>query len=240
MGCFGQWNKLVFFGDTLAHSSMLAFSLGIILNISGDIFVLLSAGLIAWFLSKQKDENHTSLAIISYTSLAFSMILIALFPGKNLNIEHLLFGDVLQVQTHEIFLLFFVAVIVNLFLYANYKNLLKISLLGDYAVTLVKKFYLLKLGLYFAYALMLGIGMRYLGALFIPALAILPASAARLLAKSPHMMILRSLQISLSSCVMGFYLSLLFDLPTGAVIISCLACYYYVTAIITGKKYKLL
>ena len=80
LGCFVVWRRLSFFGDTLAHSSLL----GVLLSISFDINVALSVFIVASIVSLilLKLEKSTYLAgdsllgLLSHSSLAIGLVVL--------------------------------------------------------------------------------------------------------------------------------------------------------------------
>ena len=71
----------------------------------------------------------------------------------------------------------------------------------------------------FAYAIAMGVIMKLLGALFAPALTIIPAAAARYKARKPSQMFIYSIAISCFSSLTGIGISFYFDFPVGPTII---------------------
>ena len=80
LGCFVVWRRLSFFGDTLAHSSLL----GVLLSISFDINIAFSVFIVASIVSLilLKLENSTYLAgdallgLLSHSSLAIGLVVL--------------------------------------------------------------------------------------------------------------------------------------------------------------------
>ncbi len=66
LGCIGLWNGLAFFGETLAHASLLGICISVLLHFPyayGAITVCLG---IAYFIGKNaSSQNDVSLAVIS-------------------------------------------------------------------------------------------------------------------------------------------------------------------------------
>ena len=50
IGCFVVWRKMAYFGDSLAHSALLGIALGVMLNISHNLAVMISSICFAAFL----------------------------------------------------------------------------------------------------------------------------------------------------------------------------------------------
>src|SRR5262245_29520517 len=58
LGCFLVWRRMAFFGDALAHSSLLGIALGILLHINMNIGVVAVCLLCATILAKTHSRQH--------------------------------------------------------------------------------------------------------------------------------------------------------------------------------------
>lgn len=220
LGCIGLWNGLAFFGDTLAHASLLGVCFSVLSHIPyafGAIAVCLG---IAYFIGcKSSKQSDVSLAVISYSCLSISILIISLFPKANLDPNTLLFGDLLSTDISDVYLLI-VALFVLWGSTAKYWSaILMTSFDADLAQVQGFPSKKVRLAIFFAYAITIGIIMKMLGALFAPALAIIPAAAARYHSKTPFEMITFATLISCLSSIVGIGASFYFDLPTGPSII---------------------
>jgi zinc transport system permease protein len=103
MGCLMVWQRLAFLSDTLGHAAVLGVGIGLMLQLQPVFGVLAVALLIVYSLGRISSFNtalsETALAIISHTGLAGGIILIGLLPVQTVNLEALLFGDLLA-TTH--------------------------------------------------------------------------------------------------------------------------------------------
>ena len=99
MGCLMVWQRLAFLSDTLGHAAVLGVGLGLLLQLEPIFGVLAVALVIVFSLSRVSSFNsalsETTLAIISHTGLAGGIILVGLLPGPAVNLEAILFGDLL-------------------------------------------------------------------------------------------------------------------------------------------------
>lgn len=220
LGCIGLWNGLAFFGDTLSHASLLGICFGVLLQFPyafGAVAVCLA---IAYFIAhKSSKQSDVSLAVISYSCLSFSMLIISLFPKANLDPNTLLFGDLLSTSTTDILLLIIALVGLWGFIAKYWSAILMTSFDADLAQVQGFPSKAIRLMVLFAYAIIIGIVMKMLGALFAPALTIIPAAAARYRSKTPFQMMISAIVISCFSSIVGIGISLYFDLPTGPSII---------------------
>ena len=73
--------------------------------------------------------------------------------------------------------------------------------------------------LYVIIALSVVLGMKMLGVVLVSALLIIPVSTAKIFSKSFHQLMFYSVTISELSIILGLILSIILNLPTGAVIV---------------------
>ena len=80
LGCFVIWRGMAFFGDTIAHASILGIALSFLSPISTQIGILIVAILMAItveFFSEKSQANDTSLGVLSHSSLAIGLVIIS-------------------------------------------------------------------------------------------------------------------------------------------------------------------
>ena len=220
LGCIGLWNGLAFFGDTLAHASLLGVCFGILFHVPYAFGAIAICLCIAFFIAhKSSKQSDVSLAVISYSCLSFSILIISLFPKANLDPNTLLFGDLLSTSVPDIVLLLAALLALWGFIAKYWTAILMTSFDADLAQVQGFPSKTIRLMVLFSYAIIMGIVMKMLGALFAPALTIIPAAAARYRSNTPSKMIVSAILISCFSSVMGIGISLYFDLPTGPAIV---------------------
>jgi len=223
LGSFVVWRRMAYFGDTLAHSSLLGVALGLWLSIKPGIAVtgiclLLAMALVA--LQNQRSlATDTLLGILSHLSLALGLVAIALIPGARLDLDTLLFGDLLTVTRNEIMAIWLTAGFVLVLLWRYWRSLLAITIHEDLArvegvpVTRIRTLLMLLL------ALTIAVTMKVVGVLMVTALLIIPAAAVRRLSRKPEQMVLfASLCGALAVCL-GLVGAWLADTPVGPSIV---------------------
>jgi zinc transport system permease protein len=220
LGCIGLWNGLAFFGETLAHASLLGVCISVILHLPyayGAIGVCL---VIAYFIGKNASaQSDVSLAVISSTCLSISILVISVVPQAHLSPDVLLFGDLLGTNVNDVWLLAAALALLIGFLIKYWPAILITSFDADLAHVQGYPSKTVRMLMLFAYAIAMGIVMKLLGALFAPALTIIPAAASRYRAKKPSQMIVYAILISCFSSLTGISLSFYFDLPVGPTIV---------------------
>ena len=127
LGCFVVWRRLSFFGDTLAHSSLL----GVLLSITFDINVALSVFIVASIVSLilLKLEKSTYLAgdsllgLLSHSSLAIGLVVLGFLSFIRFDIMGVLFGDILSVNVNDLLIIWIGGAVILLVLWLIWKPL---------------------------------------------------------------------------------------------------------------------
>jgi len=113
LGCFVVWNRMAFFGETLAHSALLGVVLGLLLQINLGLAVAALALFVALSLWQMQRSsalgNDTLLGILSHSSLALGLVGISLIENTRVNVYSLLVGDLLTVTWQEVTLVLLVS-----------------------------------------------------------------------------------------------------------------------------------
>ncbi|MCK9467813.1 MAG: metal ABC transporter permease [Porticoccaceae bacterium] len=238
LGAFVVWRRLAYFGDTLAHSALLGIAAGLWLQVAPGPMVIVVCLVIALLLlalgRQQSLASDTLLGILSHSSLALGLVAMSLIPGARVNLEALLFGDLLAVTTTETIAIWLASGLVLALVYWLWTPLLAITVHEDLArvegvrVGLVKTVQMLLL------ALVIAIGMKVVGVLLITSLLVIPAATARRFATRPeHMAIFGSLVGSVAVCL-GIAASWWWDTPMGPTIV--LACGLLFIAALTRRQ----
>jgi len=237
LGSVVVWRRMAYFGDTLAHASLL----GVALAIASDQIPMAGVGLIGvsiavllFWLERQRDlSTDTLLGILSHSALALGLIVLSLIQsrGFNINLMTYLFGDLLAVDLPDIALMAGSVIIILLVFSRILSPLISISVNEDLAridgiaVEKIRFIFMILLSLVIAVAL------KVVGILLITALLIIPAATARLFSKSPKQMVLISVLIAILAVIVGLFSSLNWDLPAGPAIVVSAAGLFFVSRV---------
>ena len=136
VGCFVVWRRLSYYGESIAHSSLLGAGLGILLGIGinfGVVFICLLFGILFLWLQQSKAlSSDTLLGVLAHVALALGIIVIS-FNKIKIDLHAILFGDILTVSYNDIWGMYvgvFLAVIIILF---NWSSLLLVTVDEDLA-----------------------------------------------------------------------------------------------------------
>lgn len=227
--------RMAFFSDALGHSALAGAGLGMILGVSNLSIVLVVFGVL-WALLISRINRaggasaDTNISVFSSTGIALGLTMLSQ-SGNFSKYSSLLVGDVLAIAGSDIIWLALCLVLGIVCWLALYNHLLitavnpqlaqsrgiKTRLVEDLFVCLV------------AVAVMLSI--RWVGVLLINALLILPAAAARNVAKSAPQHALFSVVISLLSGLMGLMVAYWLGSSVGASVVLCAALFYVISLI---------
>ena len=106
LGCFIVWRRLSYFGDTIAHSSLLGVVISYALNFNLILTVFIISCFIALsllFLQKKTNlPDDALLGLLSHSVLAIGLVLLGLLSFIRIDLMGLLFGDILSVNFTDI------------------------------------------------------------------------------------------------------------------------------------------
>jgi len=223
LGAFMVWRRLAYFGDTLAHSGLLgitialAWKMNLMLGVS--IVAIIVASLLLTLQRHIKVSSDTLLGLLSHTVLALGLLLLASMERVRVDVLGFLYGDILAVTLPDVLIIYSGGAGVLLILAFLWQPLLRITLDSDLAqvegvkVRQVQAAYILLL------ALVVAIAIKIVGVLLITALLLIPAAAARPLAKSPEQMAMLASLIGMIAVFVGVLISHFWDVPTGPAIV---------------------
>jgi len=235
LGCFVLWKRYVYFGDGLAHASMLAGIISVMMEIPIFYAGLMSSGIFAVAIFKLRDNsgNNAAIALTSSIMISFSLILSSFYPDK-INITKYLVGDIIVANLEDIQLLLCIFIVVLIFFISSYKEIILIILSKDVAASRGIKVKFLELIFLSILSFSVLSTIKIVGALLVTSTIVIPAMIARIIAKSPLVMILFSMIFSIIMNFFGIILSFYGDIPFSPAIIFSGGVLYIV---IFGIKY---
>lgn len=227
LGSFVVWGRMSYFGDTLAHSSLMGMTLGLLLNMQpllGVLFTTLAVALVLAFSQRQnKLANDTILGIIAHGTLATGLVIASQLSDQRIDLMAFLFGDLLAVGYRDVMWVAGICLLLAGLLGYFWSDLLNTLVSSEIARAEGVSIHRMRLILLIMLALLVAVGMKVVGALLITAMLIIPAAGARRLADTPEKMAGAASLIGLLAVVTGLVTSFYLDTPTGPSIVMC-AC----------------
>ena len=226
VGVFMTLRRMSLTGDAMAHAilpgaaiaylisglSLLGLTIG---GVSAGLIVASIAGLVAR--SSHLNED-TSLAAFYLLSLALGVLIISL-KQSNIDLFHLLFGNILALDKAALLLLASISSLTVIIMAGIYRPLVIECADPTFLRRVGSASAIAHYGFLFLMVINLVAGFHALGTLMAIGIMVLPATAARFWAVSMDGLLISALLIAGAGCYVGLLLSFHFDLPSGPSII---------------------
>jgi zinc transport system permease protein len=222
LGAFVVWRRMAYFGDATAHAAILGVALALATDLPiglGTLVVALAMAVTVAGLAARGWAMDTTLGVLAHSALAFGLVAISFFPTVRTDLSAYLFGDILAVSRTDLALIWGGALAVLALIAWRWQALLTSTLNEDLAHAAGIRPERERLVLVLALAVVVAVALKVVGALLIAAMLIIPAAAARSLARTPEAMVGVAIAIGAASGLGGLGLSLWQDTPTGPSII---------------------
>ena len=232
VGCFVVWRRLSYYGESIAHSSLLGAGIGILFGIGinfGVVFICLLFGILFLWLQQSKAlSSDTLLGVLAHFALAVGIIVIS-FNKIKIDLHAFLFGDILTVTTTDIWGMYIGVLIAITLIFLNWSSLLLVTLDEDLAKSEGINPLYVNVLLTTIMTIVVALSLQIIGLLLITAMLIIPAATARRLVNSPEGMVIVATLIGIFSVVFGIYLSVQMDLPSGPSIVVVSSILFFVS-----------
>ncbi|GAD89099.1 MULTISPECIES: zinc ABC transporter permease subunit ZnuB [Vibrio] len=219
LGSFVVWRKMAYFGDTLAHASLMGLALGFLFDVNlylALVVCCLTLGVILVALQRQQMvATDTLLGILAHSSLSLGLIAVSFLDNVRVDLMGYLFGDLLAVNSQDVMFIFVGVAIVMLLLVSFWRPLLSSTVNEELAAIEGVNISLMRLLTMLMISLVIAVGMKFVGALIITSLLIIPAATARRFSKSPEQMAVMASVIGGICVLSGLSLSWQYDTPAG-------------------------
>ena len=224
-------NKMSFFSDALGHSALTGIAIGVLMGIDNYVismmgFALLFALCISAVMNSGNSSSDTIIGVFSSTGMALGIVLLSA-SGGFAKYSGYLIGDILTVQPNEIAMLAFILLAVVLLWVLFFNRFMLTSINSDLAaskgihVRQIEKVFVVVV------AVIVTISIKWVGILIINSLLVLPAAAARNMAKSMRSYHFIAILISLFAGVSGLILSYYTGTAAGGTIVLISAVIFF-------------
>ena len=227
LGCFVVWRRMAYFGDATAHAAILGVALALGLSVSvflGVLVVALAMALAIAALAGRGWAMDTTLGVLAHSALAFGLVAVSFLPNVRVDLTAFLFGDILAVSRTDLAVIAGGTALVTGLLAWRWSALLTATVSEDLAHAAGLRPARERLVLTLALAVVVAVALKVVGALLIAAMLIVPAAAARNLARSPEAMAALAVLLGMAAVLGGLAASLTWDTPAGPSIVAVAAC----------------
>ncbi len=240
LGAFVVWRKMAYFGDTLAHASLLGLAIGFALQVNLHFALIVScfcvAGLLVALQRKNAVSSDTLLGIIAHTSLSLGLVAISFIDNLRIDLMAYLFGDLLSVSSSDLAWIASGSALISFLLFKLWTPLLAITVDEDMAKVDGYPVAGLKLVLMLMVALVIALSIKFVGALIITSLLIIPAATARRFSTSPEKMAILASLFGVCSVFGGMGLSWFKDTPAGPSVVVVAGALFFLSQLKKGSE----
>lgn len=239
VGCFIILKGLALMGDAISHAIIpgvaISYMLGINFFYGAVLFGILSALGMGYIKQNSKIKSDASIGIVFTAFLALGILLITKIQSP-IDLNNILFGNVLTVKKNEQILTYVVVAVILLTIILFYKEMLLTTFdevmakTGGLPVKFINYTILVML------TVITVVSLQTVGAILVVAMLVTPASTAYLLTKKLSSMLWVSAGIGLISSVVGLFLSVTYNLPSGVVIVLTAFGIFAVVFLFAPKK----
>lgn len=212
LGCFVVWRRMAFFGDALAHSALLGVAFALALELPGAmgpavlVVCLGMAAAMAVLSQRSSLAVDTLLGVLSHAMLAISLVALSFIPGA-LSPETYLLSSLIFISVDDVAQIWMGATLIGVLLIWRWRRLLNATLSEPLSVAEGGRPVLERLLIMVLLAVFVALAIRIVGVILAASLLVLPAAAARPLARTPEAMALIAAALGALGAVGGVWLS---------------------------------
>lgn len=211
-------------GDGLSHVGFGVLTIATALGATSPLYISIPVVMIcAVLLLKLGNsgvlKSDSAIALISSSALAIGVAVTSVTTGMNTDVCNFMFGSILAMSKSDVILSIIVSVVVCILYIIFYRKIFSITFDEEFAKAsgLKANFYTNLIAILTALAIV--VGMRMMGVMLISSIIIFPALTLMRIFKSFKTVVVSSGIVSIVSFLIGLYLSYIYNISTGAMIV---------------------
>ncbi len=232
-GCFIVWRRLAYFGETIAHSALLGVALAVLMEIHYiiGIFVIATAIVLVLFFLERRETlpADTLLGLLSHGGIALGIVTISFFPTVRIDLQALLFGDILAVARTDLVVIWAGGALALGVLSWIWKSLIATTVSSDLAAVAGMNPGRAHLIYGILLAAIIAGAIKIVGVLLIVALLVIPAATVRRFATTPEKMAAYAIVVGIISVSGGILTSANLNTPAGPSIVMIAFLLFFIT-----------
>lgn len=234
-------NRMSFFSDALGHSAFTGIAIGTLCGLADPMWaaILLAAAFALLFTYVQRKSNMASdtvIGVFSSTAVALGIFIATFDSGSFTKFNSLLIGDILSVEPGKIALLAVILLVVIVLWLCSFNGLMLSSIHPTLADSRGVKVFWQEAVFSIAIAVVVTVSMTWVGLMVINSLLVLPAAAARNLARNMRQFHLISIVAAVAAGIAGLMTSYELSSSAGASITLYLALWFAITFLLRKKR----
>lgn len=181
--------------------------------------IIISAIVLLKIGNNSRIKSDSAIALISSSALAIGVAITSLTTGMNTDVCNFMFGSILTMGKNDVYLSIAVSVIVAVLFVIYYRKLFAVTFDEEFSKASglnVKRYTNITAILT---AVIIVIGMRMMGTMLISSIIIFPALISMRVFKSFKNVVISSSIVGVACFLIGIYLSYVYKISTGAMIV---------------------
>ena len=239
LSCYITLKGWSLMGDAVSHAVVpgvvVAYALNIPFSVGAFIFGFGATVAIGYVKSQTRLKEDAVIGVVFTGFFAFGLVLATKIPS-NIDLFHILFGNVLGISQSDIIQTLIAGTITLLVILIRRKDLLLFCFDPNHAKAIGLNTQFMYYTLLSVLALTIVTALQTAGIILVIAMLVTPGATAYLLSDRFDQMLGISIASSVFSCVMGTYFSYHFDLSTGGSIVVLLTL-IFIMAMVFAPKY---
>lgn len=239
IGSFIVLRGMALMGDAISHAVLpgvaISYMLGINFFYGAVVTGVLTALGIGVISQNSRIKNDSSIGLVFSAMFALGIILITAAQSAT-DLTQILFGNVLSVRTSDMMITLIVGAVVLLAVFLFYKELLISSFDETMAAAYGLKVRMIHYGIMVLLTLVTVASLQTVGVILVVAMLITPAVTAYLLTNRLSTMICLAAFFGAVSSVIGLYISFLYNLPSGPLIVLVATAIFSLIFLLSPKQ----
>jgi zinc transport system permease protein len=230
--------RMAFFSDAIGHSAFTGVAIGVLLGVH-PLLTMVAFGLfVAWAITLVRGRTELSpdtvIGVFFSTVIALGIAIISAQKGLTRNLQAYLYGDLLAVSETELLWMGLLLGVVGAYLFVAFNKIMLIGVHEGFAKSMGVPVRRLEISFALVVALVVTTAIRAVGILLVTALLVVPAAAARNVARGIVSAFWAAIAIAVVSGLLGIASSYYLDTATGATVVLFASAFFAITALLKG------
>ena len=228
-------NRMAFFSEAIGHAAFTGIALGVLLGLTDPLwsmigFALLLTLAVTWFRRRGGLSSDTAIGLVMAFTVSLGIVILSR-GGDFARYTNFLIGDMLAITGRDVAVLGLLGVVVFALFFFFFNRLLLATLSPAIARSRAKGAGAAELAFTCLLAVVVTCALPWIGILVINALLVLPAAAARNLARNTSEFFAWSVAVSVLAGIAGLIVSFYASTATGATIVLIAMGFYLLTLV---------
>lgn len=211
-------------GDGLSHVGFGILTVAAAFGYSSPLYIAVPCVTIAAILllkigNNSRIKSDSAIALISSSALAIGVAVTSVTTGMNTDVCNFMFGSILAMSKSDVYLSIGVCIVVALLFVVYYRKMFTVTFDESFARASGLNASRYTNIIAVLTALIIVVGMRMMGVMLISSIIIFPALTSMRIFKTFKKVVISSGIVSVVSFFMGIYLSYVYNISTGAMIV---------------------